>query len=500
MVKKYGLENEKLAGNKRMPQQPLVLDDRLISKQYIKTKTDAKVDDTAFGVSWDAVDDVAPSKNALYDYLNSLTPSSDMWTKKEDTTDTNIRARKTGNYAIGPTNFTSDSDWEKLYVAGNIKATGDFIMATEGSKIGPSSGELTLHATDGALLPTKFMIGTGTADVPLEISLAGSTPAAEDGTGIIQAGPDSGANLGIGADKVQARSGEAVAELKLNTTGGDVTLGDSSSTVTVTGDLVVSGAATTLNTATLSVEDNEITLNKNVTGTPSANAGLRVERGDSTDSQFIWNETDDKWQVHNGTTTYDIAHDSHAAVTLGTNTASALTLSGQELGLADKFVQIAGDSMTGALTIGSAGDQTNNSGDGTTNLTVFGGPSTGNAALQVNGHLKADTKSFDIPHPIKKGKRLVHGTLEGPEFGMYQRGTLKSNLTMEEIPLPAYWGKLVSDYTVQLTPHGNYNVWFVEKHKNMFEIKTNADALDGAWKCEWLVIGRRNDYPLEVEQ
>jgi hypothetical protein len=34
----------------------------------------------------------------------------------------------------------------------------------------------------------------------------------------------------------------------------------------------------------------------------------------------------------------------------------------------------------------------------------------------------------------------------------------------------------------------------------MFEIKTNADALNGAWECEWIVIGRRNDYPLEVEQ
>ena len=509
MVKRkpYGLENEKLAGNKPRTGMPLALDDRLISKQYIAEKADAKVDDTAFGSSWDYVEGsndnnkIAPSKNAVYDKINSLGVVSDVWTKESSAADAKIRANKTGNYGIGDGNSLNFSTIdEKLYVAGNIKATGNFIMATEGSTIGPSSGELTLHSTNGALLPTKFMIGTGTADVPLEISLAGSTPAAEDGTGIIQAGPDSGANLGIGADKIQARSGEAVAELKLNTTGGDVTLGDSSSTVTVTGDLVVSGAATTLNTATLSVEDNEITLNKNVTGTPSANAGLRVERGDSTDSQFIWNETDDKWQVHNGTTTYDIAHDSHAAVTLGTNTASALTLSGQELGLADKFVQIAGDSMTGALTIGSAGDQTNNSGDGTTNLTVFGGPSTGNAALQVNGHLKADTKSFDIPHPIKNGKRLVHGTLEGPEFGMYQRGTLKSNLTMEEIPLPAYWGKLVSDYTVQLTPHGNYNVWLVEKHKNMFEIKTNADALDGAWKCEWLVIGRRNDYPLEVEQ
>ena len=509
MVKRkpYGLENEKLAGNKPRTGMPLALDDRLISKQYIAEKADAKVDDTAFGSSWDYVDGsndnnkIAPSKNAVYDKINSLGVVSDVWTKESSAADAKIRANKTGNYGIGDGNSLNFSTIdEKLYVAGNIKATGNFIMATEGSTIGPSSGELTLHSTNGALLPTKFMIGTGTADVPLEISLAGSTPAAEDGTGIIQAGPDIGANLGIGADKIQARSGEAVAELKLNTTGGDVTLGDSSSTVTVTGDLVVSGAATTLNTATLSVEDNEITLNKNVTGTPSANAGLRVERGDSTDSQFIWNETDDKWQVHNGTTTYDITHSSHAPVTLGTNTASALSLSGQEIALADKFLQIGGDTATGAMTFGSAGNQTDNSGSGTTMLTVFGGPSTGNAALVVNGHIKADTKSFDIPYPIKKGKRLVHGTLEGPEFGMYQRGTLKSNLTMEEIPLPAYWGKLVSDYTVQLTPHGNYNVWLVEKHKNMFEIKTNADALDGAWKCEWLVIGRRNDYPLEVEQ
>ena len=511
MVKKkpYGLENEKLAGNKQMSQQPLVLDDRLISKQYIKNKVDAKVDDTAYGSSWNYIEgtnnnnEVAPSKNAVYDYLNSLAPSSDMWTRKEDTTTTNVRAYKTGNYAIGPANFTSDSDWEKLYVAGNIKATGDFIMATEGSKIGPSSGELTLHSTNGALLPTKFMIGTGTANVPLEISLAGSSPTTTDGTGIIQAGADGGANLGIGADKIQARDGStAAAELKLNTSGGAVTIGSSGATTTISGNLNVVGTATTTLSETVNIKDSNILLNSDLASdtAPSVDAGITVERGNATDTQLRWNETDDKWQVYNGTSWFDITHSTHAPLTLGTNTASALSLSGQELALGDKFLQIAGDTATGAMTFGSAGNQTDNSGDGTTMLTVFGGPNTGNPALVVNGHISADTKSFDIPHPIKKGKRLVHGTLEGPEFGMYQRGTLTSNLTMEEIPLPAYWGKLVSDYTVQLTPHGNYNVWLVEKHRNMFEIKTDADALDGRWKCEWTVIGRRNDYPLEVEQ
>lgn len=505
MVKRkpYGLENEKLAGNKPKPGMPMVLDDRLISKQYIKEKVDSKVDNTAFGSSWNDITDVAPSKEALYEYLNSLAPSSDMWTKEEDTADSNVRARKTGNYGLGHTNFTGADTWSKFDVVGSIKATGNYIMATDGSTIGPASGALTLHSTNGALLPTKFMIGTGTAGVPLEISLAGSTPTAADGTGIIQAGPDAAANLGIGADKIQARDGSAAAaELKLNTTGGSVSIGSSGATTTINGNLNVVGTATTTLSETVNIKDSEILLNSDLASdtAPSVNAGIKVERGNATDAQLIWNESDDKWQVHNGTTTYDIAHDSHAAVTLGTNTASALSLSGQELSLADKFLQIAGDTATGPVTFGSAGNQTDQSGAGTTMVTIFGGPSTGNAALQVNGHLKADTKSFDIPHPIKKNKRLVHGTLEGPEFGMYQRGTLKSNITMEEIPLPAYWGKLVSDYTVQLTPHGNYNVWLVEKHKNMFEIKTNWDAIDGPWSCEWTVIGRRNDYPLEVEQ
>tara|TARA_R110001583_G_scaffold4591_3_gene26293 strand:+ start:1932 stop:3470 length:1539 start_codon:yes stop_codon:yes gene_type:complete len=509
MVKRkpYGLENEKVAGNTPRKGMPLALDDRLISKQYITERIDTKVDDTAFGSSWDYVEGsnennkVAPSKNAVYDKINSLGVVSDVWTKESSAADSKIRANKTGNYGIGDGNSLNFATIdEKLYIAGNIKATGNYIMATDGSTIGPASGALTLHSTNGALLPTKFMIGTGTAGVPLEISLAGSTATAADGTGIIQAGPDSGANLGIGEDKIQARSGEAVAELKLNTTGGNVTLGDADSTVTVTGDLVVSGAATTLNTATLSVEDNEITLNKNVTGTPSASAGLRVERGDSTDAQLIWNETDDKWQVHDGTSAYDIAHDSHAALTLDTNTASALSLSGQALSLADKFVQHAGDAMTGALTIGSSGDQTNNGGDGTTNLTVFGGPSSGNPAVVINGYLQADNKSFNIEHPTKKGMRLVHGCLEGPEFGIYQRGTIKSIVQIEEIPLPEYWKAMVGDYTVALTPHGNYNVWLEEKNKTMFKIKSNADAIDGPWSCEWVAIGRRTDCSLEVEQ
>jgi len=74
----------------------------------------------------------------------------------------------------------------------------------------------------------------------------------------------------------------------------DVTIGGN---LGVTGNLTVSGSVTTLNTETLLVEDNQITLNSNVTGVPAANAGLEVERGDSTNASLIWNESSDKWSA-----------------------------------------------------------------------------------------------------------------------------------------------------------------------------------------------------------
>ena len=121
MVKEYGLENEKLAGNKRRKGMPLVLDDRLISKQYIKEKTDAKVDNTAFASSWNGVEDVAPSKDAVFDKINSFVNVSDVWTKKDDdASDSNVRANKTGKYSIGHANFTDDSTWEKLNLVGSF--------------------------------------------------------------------------------------------------------------------------------------------------------------------------------------------------------------------------------------------------------------------------------------------------------------------------------------------------------------------------------------------
>jgi hypothetical protein len=78
-----------------------------------------------------------------------------------------------------------------------------------------------------------------------------------------------------------------------------------SNNLVVTGDLTVSGNTTTLNTANLNVEDSFILLNSGVTGSPTLNSGLEVERGTSTNVFIRWDETTDKWQFTNDGSTYN---------------------------------------------------------------------------------------------------------------------------------------------------------------------------------------------------
>ena len=105
---------------------------------------------------------------------------------------------------------------------------------------------------------------------------------------------------------------------------------DTSGTVIIQGSLTVQGTTTTINSNEIDIGDNIIRLNSDETGAPTQNAGLLVERGTSTDVQFIWNETSDKWQVtENGTNFYDLLteNDTLFTVTDGSNS-TALTSGG----------------------------------------------------------------------------------------------------------------------------------------------------------------------------
>ena len=80
--------------------------------------------------------------------------------------------------------------------------------------------------------------------------------------------------------------------------------------VNITGDLLVggnlnvTGTVNSVNTSEVNIVDNKVNLNSNVTGTPIANAGIRVERGDATDVEILWDETADTWTISDGGATY----------------------------------------------------------------------------------------------------------------------------------------------------------------------------------------------------
>ena len=101
-------------------------------------------------------------------------------------------------------------------------------------------------------------------------------------------------------------------------------------------------------------------------------------------------------------------------------------------------------------------------GAGLINIT---GPITSATEVTAAGITLTTRKPFDIPHPTKKGYRLRHVCLEGPESGVYYRGRLTGKNVIE---LPEYWRGLVDPETITVT---------------LTQIKTSQDLIvDG---IEW---------------
>jgi hypothetical protein len=117
----------------------------------------------------------------------------------------------------------------------------------------------------------------------------------------------------------------------------------------------------------------------------------------------------------------------------------------------------------------------------------------------IGGALNATTKSFIIPHPTKENKLLRHGSLEGPEFGVYVRGKLTGNNIIE---LPDYWINLVDpdSITVDLTPMGKHQKLYVKDIANNQVVVGNDSLFTNDVNCFYVVWAERKDVDkLEVE-
>ena len=202
-------------------------------------------------------------------------------------------------------------------VTGNV--TGSSGSTTGNAATATALQNARVIALTGDVSGSVSFDGTGNVDISTTIganSVALGSDTSGDyvsslvaGTGVTlsnNSGETATPTVAIGQDVATSAS---VTFAKVDTTG-DVTVG---------GNLTVNGTTTTLNTETLAVEDNIVVLNSNVTGSPATNAGIEVERGDSTNVVLRWNESNDKWETTNDGSTYSVIA-TNGNIALGTDT------------------------------------------------------------------------------------------------------------------------------------------------------------------------------------
>jgi hypothetical protein len=114
-----------------------------------------------------------------------------------------------------------------------------------------------------------------------------------------------------------------------------------------------------------------------------------------------------------------------------------------------------------------------------------------NFYVTANGDLSATSKSFLIPNKLKPGYMLRHGSLEGPEHGVYHRGKLNG---LGIIELPEYWGWLVDEdtITVQITPIGEFQKYVIKSISTTQIEISNLDGTDNV-NCFYIIHGERKD-------
>ena len=212
--------------------------------------------------------------NIHVDVTGDLTGNADTATSLETTRTISLGGSLSGSVSFdGTSDVTITADIVADSVALGTDTTGDYVAGASASGAGIS---VTGSGGEGSTLTIENTGVTSLSGTTNEVTVSASAGAITIGL------PD------------------------------DVTIGGD---LVVTGDLTVSGSVTTLNTETLLVEDNIVTLNSNVTGTPAANAGIEIERGDSTNAELIWDESLDLWRagLSGSVTTISLEGHSHIA-------------------------------------------------------------------------------------------------------------------------------------------------------------------------------------------
>jgi hypothetical protein len=276
--------------------------------------------------------------------------------------------------------------WKDIYVGpGSLYVNGKKVIEDDSGAI-----NITTENNEDLKITTS---GTGTLKL---ISANGINLTGELGatSGDIQIGDHVDMNSSLIKElATPVSSTDAANKAYVDTTSASAVTGGANAgsftTVTTTGnaivggDLTVNGTTTSVNTAQIDLADNILVLNSDATGNASQNAGIEIERGDDTNVQLLWNETDNRWDIGSedlkttGDLIGDLVGDVTGTVSSIANHTTANLTEGADLyfttARARSSISVSGDinynSTTGVIsTTGLASSDTDDLSEGSSNL------------------------------------------------------------------------------------------------------------------------------------
>ena len=289
----------------------------------------------------------------------------------------------TANFGATTVDSLSASD-------GNITNVGDIAL----DSISADGTDINVAVSDNS--GTAFTIKQG-SDAYLIIDTGNSSESVSIGTGV---------------------SGTAIT---LGHSTSEVTVADN---LTVTGDLTVSGTTTTVNSTTVNLNDHNIVLDSgNSTSAVINGAGITIEGGSGDDATFTYNTTGPQFELKLGSSFEDLQTAKLTATELdisgdadidGTLEADAITVNGTALNTV-----IAGVTVTNATTAAVATTVTISDNESTNeeNAVVFtagGDVDGGNIGLESDGDLTYNPSTGTISATVFKGNiDAVDGDFDG---------------------------------------------------------------------------------------